>query len=33
MLKQLGFDDLKIREALVMNNNDGEKALQYLLAL
>lgn len=30
-LKELGFSDLQIREALVMCNNDGEKALQYLL--
>jgi len=32
-LKQLGFDDLKTREALIVSNNDSEKAVQYLLAL
>jgi len=30
-LKEFGFDDVKIKEALVMCNNDHEKSVQYLL--
>lgn len=30
-LKELGFQDEKIKEALMMNGNDSDKALQYIL--
>jgi hypothetical protein len=30
-LAQFGFDDLRIREALLMCDNDQEKAAQYLM--
>jgi uncharacterized UBP type Zn finger protein len=30
-LQEVGFSELQIKEALFMNNNDTEKAIQYLL--
>ena len=31
MLRDLGFEDVKVKESLVMTNNDKDKAIQYLL--
>jgi hypothetical protein len=31
MLRDLGFEDVQVKEALVMTNNDKDKAIQYLL--